>query len=119
LLCESVIREQTHSTSNRLAVLKIFLREDSSRGRLLDLAAALEDGPILAESLRQLGTQQQLPSRTLLRSKLTASAPDVRVAALESVAALQDHEAAKPVSALLEDPDARGREAAAWAAGPR
>lgn len=119
VLCESVVRDQTHSTTNRLTGLKLFLRglDASSQERLLDLAAALEDGSVLADLLRQLGTQPQLPSRSLLRSKLTAPAPEVRAAALESVGALQDLEAATAVLNLLQDPESRVRQAAALAAG--
>ncbi len=118
-LLASVIRERTHRLDNRLAGLEIFQRGLSApfEGKLLDLAGQLDDGPVLAEALRQLGARPLVSSLPLLRSKLGASSAEVRAAALESIAALQDRSAAQPVTRLLKDPAARVRQAAATAAG--
>jgi putative heme-binding domain-containing protein len=116
-LFDSVLRDRTYGASNRLAVLEIFLRGPEASSRLLGLAGTLDDGPVLAEVLRQMGMRPELSSRPLLRSKLSSPAPEVRAAALESVAALEDRDAAGPVVELLQDPEARVRQAAALAAG--
>lgn len=114
-----VILEPAHAVSNRLAALEIFVRglDPSAQGRLLELAADLDDGPVLATVLRQLGARPKLASLPLLRNKLHAPAPEVRAAALDSIAELQDHDAAKFVLELLQDPETRVRQAAATAAG--
>jgi len=116
-LFDSVIRNRTYGASNRLAVLEIFLRGPDASSGLIELAGTLDDGQVLAEVLRQLGTRPELSSRPLLRSKLSSPAPEVRAAALESVATLEDRDAAGPVVELLQDPEARVRQAAALAAG--
>lgn len=114
-----VVLGMNQDAGNRLAALDLLVRGlgPADQGKLLEAAAALEDGPVLAESLRQLGLRRDVPSRPLLRAKLDSPSPDVRAAALESIAALQDHDASDQVLRLLQDAAAPVRRAAATAAG--
>src|SRR5262249_30150446 len=53
----AVVCAKDHAPANRLLALALFDKglDAGSEGQLLDLAGALEDGPVLAEVLRRLG----------------------------------------------------------------
>jgi putative membrane-bound dehydrogenase-like protein len=91
--------------------------DEAGEKRLLDLAGSLEEGPVLAEALRQVGSRPRLQASRLLLGKLDSSNAAVRAAAVEALAALHVTEAAEPVQALLADSDAAVRRAAAGAVG--
>jgi putative heme-binding domain-containing protein len=118
-LLEGAIRERNNPPASRLAALALLAGglEEASAGCLLTLAGDVEDGPVLAEVLRQLGKRPGLRASALLLDKLTARDPVVRAATVEALAALQAAEAAEPVRRLLEDQDVGVRRAAAAAAG--
>lgn len=108
-----------HTPVNRLAALALFVEklDDPSAGKLLELAAALEDGPVLAAALRQLSRRPQLDSVPLLTRKLRSSQPEVRIAAIEMLADLRVKAAGEPVQKLLDDKDPGVRRAAVAAMG--
>ena len=116
---EQAVREPGHATKNRLAALQLFVTglDSTSRVQLLALANSLEDGPVLAELLRQLGQQTLLRSDALLLGKLRAPAPEVRAAAISSLAELNEDSAAASALMLLSDPVLQVRRAAAAATG--
>jgi putative heme-binding domain-containing protein len=126
---EAVVREHTQSITNRLAALEILVRglDGSSEGRLLDLAASIEESAVLAETLRQIGRRQGLNSTALLLRKLRAATADVRVAAIDALAALGTREGRlhsegfaqvqTSLIELLDDAEASVRAAAAAAMG--
>jgi putative heme-binding domain-containing protein len=116
---EAVIGEPKKPLTGRLAALVLFTSglDNASEKRLLLLARSLEDGPVLAEALRQLGPRPRLGASGLLLGKLGSPDPGVRAAAVEALAALQTREAAEPVRKLLDDPDPAVRRAAASAMG--
>ncbi|MBI1914303.1 MAG: HEAT repeat domain-containing protein [Planctomycetes bacterium] len=118
-LLESAIGEKRKPVAGRLAALALFDAglDETSEQRLLTLARSLEDGPVLAESLRLLSKRPRVKTSRLLLDKLTSSEATVRSAAVEALAALQVPEAAEPVRRLLVDRDAGVRRAAAAAAG--
>jgi len=102
---EAVVRERAHTMPNRLAALNLLAKD-----RLLPVAAALEDSPVLADALRRLTAE----GKDLVRSKLASASADVRLAAVETWGRIGD---GGPLLPLLDDRDARVRAAAASAAG--
>jgi putative membrane-bound dehydrogenase-like protein len=118
-LPEAVAAGRQKPISARLAALALFAAglDTASEKRLLELAVALEDGPVLAEAIRLLGRRPSVPATPLLLSKLSSPDHGVRAAAVEAVAGLGLQEAARPVQQLLDDSDAAVRRAAAAAVG--
>jgi putative membrane-bound dehydrogenase-like protein len=121
-ILRDVIRKQGNVEANRLGALGQFIKglEGASEGDLLDLAQALEAGPVLAEAVRELGRRPTLKSTPLLKRLLEdkqANSSAVRAAALHALAELKSAEARQPALDLLDDADVRVRAAAAFAAG--
>jgi putative membrane-bound dehydrogenase-like protein len=118
-LFETVVGDRRKPSAGRLAALAQFVAglDEANEGRLLDLAGALDDGPVLAEALRGLAGRPRLKSSSLLLAKLESSNVGVRAAAVEGLAALRVVEAAAPVRKLLDDKDPGVRGAAAAAMG--
>jgi putative membrane-bound dehydrogenase-like protein len=103
---EEVILDRAHTVPNRLTALGKLKAED----RLLRIAQALEDSPVLARALRNLGKE----AKPLLLRHL-ASSPEVRMAAMEALADLGATDASSAILPQLDDPRVRG--AAAYALG--
>lgn len=116
---EGVLRDRGHTHANRLLAAAGFLRgvTEKDEKRLLAAAEAVEDGPVLAELLRALGTRKTDGGVPHLLRKVTSTDADVRMRAVEALAEIGTPEARAPVEKLLDDPDARVRAAAALAAG--
>jgi len=116
---EALIGDRNQTIANREAALALWAAglDAPTRGRLLALAESVEDGPVLAALLRQIGTRGVLTATSLLTRKLKAAEPDLRTAAIESLAALGVPEGGEPVRALLSDPDLTVRRAAITAMG--
>jgi putative membrane-bound dehydrogenase-like protein len=115
----AVVQDRAHRADNRLTALAIVVQglDAQSEGKVLDLAEVAEDGPVLAAAVRQLGKRPALKSVPLLKRKLASDNAEVRAAALEALAELRSPEGNAPARQLLEDRDARVRQAAAKAAG--
>jgi putative membrane-bound dehydrogenase-like protein len=121
----AIVREQEHSPVNRLAALMQLTSglDDASHQCVTDLAATLDDGPVLAAVLREAGRRPRLTAKSLLIGKLTSSDAEVRAAAAEALADLREAgggelaDAGEPVRRLLGDHEPRVRRAAALAAG--
>ena len=111
---EEVVREKTHASSSRLAALELLVKglNRKTEGRVLEMARSLEDSPVLAAALRDLGRRPALDSRPLLRDKLGSAVADVRAAAVRALHALNDRAAGSEVAKLLGDADPRVRAAA-------
>jgi putative membrane-bound dehydrogenase-like protein len=118
-LLESILRDGRHTTANRILAASLFLQglDPASEDRLVATAEAIEDGPVLAELLRGVGTRRPPRAAGLLLRRWTSPDAEVRAAAVASLAELAVPEAHEPVRKLLADPDARVRSAAALAAG--
>jgi putative heme-binding domain-containing protein len=114
-----IVRDKEHTQANRLMALSLVAGgfNEASEGRLLELAVAVEDGPILAELLRQLGKRPRLKPVPLLLSKASSPSAAVRAAVAESLAERKATEGTDVVRRMLEDPDAGVRRAAASAVG--
>jgi putative heme-binding domain-containing protein len=114
-----VVRDQEHAEANRLMALGLVASglNETSEDRLLELAGGVEDGPVLAALLRQLGKRPRLKAVPLLLNKASSPRAAVRAAVVEALAMRGASEASEPVRRLLEDPDAGVRRAAAAAAG--
>ncbi len=122
-LLESAAASSAKPASGRLTALALFAAglDEAGEDRLLALANRLEDGPVLAEAVRQLGKRPRLKSGALLRNKLGSPEAAVRAAVLEALAELAPANAEVPPEnvflGLLEDRDVLVRRAAAFAAG--
>jgi putative membrane-bound dehydrogenase-like protein len=118
-ILDAIVRDAEHSATNRLSALDLYCRglDGADAQRLHVLAQVLEDGTVLAESLRRLGAYPKLESVPLLASKLRSPQPTVRAAAIEALGELRASEARGELLPLLEDQDAQVRCAAAGAAG--
>ena len=126
---DAILRDRAHSITNRLAALEILVRglEAPSEGRLLEIAGSLEESPVLAEALRQIGQRPRLNSSDLLVGKLRATTATVRIAAMGSLAELGAKAGHLPtetlaevqtvLTKLLDDAEASVRAAAATAMG--
>jgi len=116
---DAVVRDRRHSNPNRLAALTFITRglDTASADPLLNLAEALEDGPVLAEALFRTGKYPKLPAAPLLLHKLNSPVAEVRAAAIEALGELRAPEGREPIVALLQDEEVRVRRAAAAAAG--
>jgi putative heme-binding domain-containing protein len=106
----------------RVALVLEFLRQQPAADResadsLLAIAEGLEDGPVLAETLRLFGKYPKISAGPLLARKLDSAKPEVRAAAIETLGELNAVEGRERLVALLADPDPHVRRAAARAAG--
>ncbi|MDZ4687657.1 MAG: HEAT repeat domain-containing protein [Planctomycetaceae bacterium] len=115
----AVIEGRDYAADNRRAALSQFLSglSEADQGQLLQLAAGLEDGPVLIEVVSQLGQRPALDSQMLLLAKLDSPKPGVRAAALGACSRLSITKAAARVSEFLKDPDVAVRREAAAGAG--
>jgi putative membrane-bound dehydrogenase-like protein len=114
-----VVHAKEHAPANRLMALSLVAGglNETSEGRLQELAGAVEDGPVLAELLRQLGKRPRLKPVPLLLSKASSPSAAVRAAVAETLAERKAIEGTDVVRRMLEDPDAGVRRAAAAAVG--
>jgi len=115
----AVVREKEHATANRLGALAQVAEglDDGLEQCLIDLAGALEDGPVLAAVLLQTGKRPKLGAGSLLIGKVDSPSAEVRAATAEALAQLRDVGAGEAILPLLSDRDARVRRAAADAVG--
>jgi putative membrane-bound dehydrogenase-like protein len=113
------IRDQQHSTYNRLAALTLLFKKTGewAPAAAFEFAESLEDGPVLADVLHRMEGYPQLSPGTLLVKKLGSSDAAVRAAAMQTLGQLRAPQGRPHVLQLLNDPDARVRRAAAGAAG--
>ncbi len=127
-LLQSAISDARKPDTARLAAFAQWTGglNESREPQLVALAKTLDDDPILACVLRELGKCNSAASspptvsnaaQTLLLGKTQSSNADVRAGAIETLAALRIADGAELIPALLKDTDARVRGAAAFAAG--
>jgi putative membrane-bound dehydrogenase-like protein len=116
---DTVIRNPLQTSANRLAALALFVqgRDEKHSDALISLSRELEDGPVLAELLRQLGRFSAIRSAPVLVSKLVSAEPEVRASAIETLGELRAVDGRARLLELLADQDPLVRRAAARAAG--
>jgi putative membrane-bound dehydrogenase-like protein len=116
---QAAVRNRGYTAANRLVAVTHLLRglEGKDDKLLLQTCDTVEDGPVLAELLRALGTRKTSSATKLLVSKLPSADGEVRAAALRTLADLGSPEAQPPIEKLLADGDPRVRSVAALAAG--
>lgn len=119
LLFEAVLRDAKHSIGNRLTATTAFVKvlKTTDESRLVAAAEAIEDGPVLTELLRAIGTRHVQPAIKLLVGKSSSKNTEVRVSAITALAELGGTQAVKIVESSLSDADTRIQTAAALAAG--
>ena len=118
-LLERIVLDKTHAQSNRQVALTLFVRglPEASAKRLLTLALSIEDSPVLAKAIRELGRYKAIDSDRFLHAKLKSLVAVVRAAAIEVLAERGVAAAGKSALTLLSDVDVRVRRAAAFAVG--
>jgi putative heme-binding domain-containing protein len=84
---------------------------------LVELAAKLDDGPVLASVLHEFGQRPGLAADDLLLKKLGSDKPIVRSEAIRTLARRKNKAALDHIERLLLDPDANVILAAVMAAG--
>src|SRR5262249_35296438 len=116
-LLATIVADGSHTPANRLAALALWPRGDEGKGqaRLLGLAAALEDGPVLAAAIRQITKPSLTQATPLLERELDSSDPSVRAATVEVIAALGVPGVGERLRGLLADRDQGVRRSAAAA----
>jgi putative heme-binding domain-containing protein len=114
-----IAAERALPPASRLAVLALWPGgdEEKSQRKLLDLAVALEDGPVLAAAIRQLRKWSVPRATPLFFRALESADPGVRAAALDVAAALGVSSVGDRTRRLLTDRDKSVRRAAAAAVG--
>jgi len=118
-LQEQVLRDRTYSAANRLtalAALSAELPAGDSDG-LLEIGNSIEEGPVLAALLAELGSRPKTPAEVLLLERVFSSSAIVRAAAVDALTARKSDKLASHVVRMLEDDDAGVRRSAAVAAG--
>ncbi len=118
-LLQEIIRNRSYGDEHRLRALAKFVTEldATSEPRLLEIAASLDEGPVLAEVLREFGRRPKLGGSQFLLARLDSRNDDVRAAAVASLADQPVDAAAPHVDRLLRDPDIRVRRAAVTLSG--
>src|SRR5262249_40002882 len=91
----ALVRDRDHTVANRLTALALLVAglDEASAGPLLKMATTLENGPVLAEVLRQTARRLGLKVSPVLVGKTDSADPLVRAAALEALAELRAAEA--------------------------
>ncbi len=117
---EALIADRNQTAINRRSALALWAAglDASSQGRLLALAELVEEGPVLAALIRQMGTLRTSVGTEFLVGKLKAANPELRTAAVLALATIGPPDAGEPVRVLLDDPDISVRRAAIAAMGP-
>lgn len=116
---ERVLTSRTRTTKSRLLALRAFVRglDAGSQQRLLHVARTIEDGPVAAAVLRELGRRKTINCNDLILKKLSSKEADVRAAAIAALAERRASSATRYIARLLADSNVEVRRAAAAAAG--
>ncbi len=118
-LLDSFVRSKGQSDKNRLTALAMYTAglDGANERQLTELAQSIDDGPVLAAVLVELGKRANVDCNALLLSKLDSQVAVVRAAAMTALAARDAQDAMPRIAALLNDQSAEVRLAAARAAG--
>ncbi len=115
-LLETIVQSHSHANEIRSSALTMIVELEGS-DRLLAIGKSIEDGPVLAEVLRQLGRRPTQDVDDLLLAKLESKDKEVCASAIRALVMRKSSALAKRIPALLADDDVRVRCAGANAAG--
>lgn len=118
-LTEKIVESAERSIPNRLTALKMLVEtlEAFHEARFRDLARSVEDGPIMAELLLQIGRRANIEGDSILLDKLDSHNAEVRAAAIDALAMRNHYQAKGLIVRRLHDQDRRVLRSAAKAAG--
>ena len=104
-MIEDSLGNRAHSVENRLAALSLLSNglDAEAEGRLLQIASDLEDGPVLAAVLDELGTRTNIEGDSLLLAKLVSPESTVRAAAIRALTARGTADVGRDLGRLLND----------------
>jgi putative membrane-bound dehydrogenase-like protein len=120
---EKAVEDKKKPTIARIAALNLLATEKKSAELLVNmkqlfgLAQSLEDGPVLAETIKLLAKKSKIDQWLLVLKKHESKDATVRAAAIDALVDGSNREAAAAVSKRLADADANARRAAASACG--
>lgn len=119
LLLEDCVRDPRHTTKNRLAALEHFTQwlDAGTDQQLLRIARDLEDGPVLAGMLAEIGTRPAPGVDVLLLANMDSEDPAVRAAAVRALTERGANELRQELGRVLADSDVEVLRAAVAAAG--
>ena len=120
LSLESLVRNANQTSTNRIAALDLLLSDSGEDvpARLASYVNTLEDGIVLADVLRRLGSLPRFePGAKTIASKLQSADAGVRAAALDALGKLGSPLGRDAVLPALSANDVRLRRAGASAAG--
>ena len=117
-LLRQIITVAGHTDENRLRALQAFVAQfnDGEPELLATLAVQVEDGPILAALIEELGQRPAVNVDALLLARLDSPQAIVRAAAVTALVERSNESVRERLPALLEDPDTAVVRAAAAAA---
>ncbi|HEY2251442.1 MAG TPA: HEAT repeat domain-containing protein, partial [Planctomycetaceae bacterium] len=118
-LYSRLVADRLQASSNRLTALAQLTAglDAAATARLLDLAVAVEDGPVATQLIREISRHPQLAAGPFLLGKLKSPEAEVRTAAVDALAELRVTDACDSLRKLLDDAEPAVRRAAAAAAG--
>ncbi len=118
-LLRSVVVEQHRAERNRLEAFAAWIEpdEEPQQKQLLDLTTQVEDGPVLAAVINELGLHSVSEADDWLFSKLNSNEAEVRAASVRALAKHQQADLAKRLNSLLDDPDLSVQQEAVIATG--
>jgi putative heme-binding domain-containing protein len=104
-LLETTLRNRSHAADNRLHALELLTAglDAGTEQRLVPIAEAVEDGPVLAALLTEIGRRPALAADALLTAKLASTEATVRAASLRALTARHADAARGHFGALLND----------------
>jgi putative membrane-bound dehydrogenase-like protein len=118
-LFHEIVADQLGADSNRLAALDLLIAgmDTSTESLLATLARQVEDGPVLAGILSELGKRSNISADELLVAKLDSREPSVRAAAIRALGQRSSTAVKATIPQLLSDDDIGVRAQAVVAAG--
>jgi putative membrane-bound dehydrogenase-like protein len=115
----AVVREKKHAEAIRLLALKLFVQgpENDAKPQLRHMIELLEDGPVLAEAMRQVAKYPELDPGPFLVKRMASPQPQVRIAFIEALTELNRRGPWELIERFLEDRDVHVQQAAVLALG--
>ncbi|MDA1232332.1 MAG: HEAT repeat domain-containing protein, partial [Planctomycetota bacterium] len=117
VLTQTIARQELSDGSRLVALSMLIDPLTDAAAQLVQLAAKLDDGPVLASLLREFGQRPELDADDLLLQKLDSIMPVVQAEAIRSLGKRKTKVALDHVARLLKQTDSEVRLAATEVAG--